>query len=257
MNLIIHKKGVLTLALQMLIPVVFLCLWEMFASESKRMAFVFGTPKGIFAEFSSLLKSRELFPHIWATLSAALLGCFIGTFLGTLTGVALSMSKTVFKFAEPYVLFIGSLPVFALGPLMIFWFGTGLASKVALVILVTYAISVLQSYNGAKNADKSLIDMLKVFGADNLKIARFVRVPSSVSWVLAGLRINIGMALIGAVIGEFIASRVGLGHLIVVGEGLYKMNLIWVGVITVSFLALLLNYIVSFIENRFSSYTNS
>jgi len=243
---------VFRIASRLLVPVMAVSAWQVLVSGNDRMSFVFGTPSVIMSQMWAMIATGELFLHISATLSAAIGGWAIGTISGTAMGIALSSSRRLFNYAEPYVLFIGSIPVFALGPLLIFWFGTGIMSKVVLVAIATFSISVLQSYNGAKNASSELLDMLRVYGATNHQLTWHVRIPSSISWVIAGLRINIGMALIGAVIGEFIASRVGLGHLIILGEGLYDMNTIWVGVLSVSFLAVVLNALISVIERRYS-----
>lgn len=231
-------------------------IWEVSVAENARMAFVFGQPSRIISEFSSLLYSGELIEHIVATLSAALIGWLFGTILGTGCGLLLASSRKAFRFVEPYVLFLGSLPVFALGPLLVFWFGTGLMSKIVLVLIATYAISLIQAFNGALNVNTKLLDVMRVHDATSWQVTRYVRAPSAVLWVIAGLRINIGMALIGAVIGEFIASRHGLGHLIIEGEGLYNMNRIWVGVLCISLLAIALNTAVSAVEKLASSYSS-
>ncbi len=212
------------------------------------MAFIFGKPSLILLEFQVLIKSGELFNHVGATVTAATIGFILGTTLGIVLGLVLSLSQSIFRFSEPYILFLGALPVFALGPIIVFWFGTGLTSKVILVIIATFSLSVMQAYTGAKNADESLVDMLRVYGANNRQIMWHVRAPNSIVWVLSALKLNVGIALIGTVIGEFIASRVGLGHLIIRGEGLYNMNLIWVGVISITCIALMANWLLSKLE---------
>jgi len=240
--------------LQILFPVALLLIWEIIVGHDKKLDFVLGAPSGIYVEISSLVKNGDLFRHTFSTTFAAVFGCLIGTLLGTITGVLLSSSNRLFVFAEPYIVFIGSLPVFALGPVLIFWFGTGLLSKVFLVILVTYAISVFQSYEGAKGANQDILDLMKIYRASNLQVTKYVRIPSSVRWVISGLRINIGMALIGAVIGEFIASRWGLGHLIIEAEGLYNMDLVWAAVAMISLVALVLNFTLNALLKRYSEF---
>ena len=140
--------------------------------------------------------------------------------------------------ARPYLVALGSVPVFALGPVLIFWFGTGIWSKVVLGFLSTFVIALTQAYTGATEADPNLLRLTKAFGGTRSQAFSKIIVPSATIWVLSGIRLNIGMALLGAFIGEFISSRMGLGHLIIIAEGLYNVNQIWVGVIGIMSIAI-------------------
>jgi len=125
-----------------------------------------------------------------------------------------------------------------LGPILIFWFGTGFASKAVLAFLSTVVIAIVQAYTGASDVDPNLVRLMRVFRANRSQIFAKLIAPSAMIWVLAGVRINIGMALLGAFIGEFIASSRGLGHLIIVAEGLFNISQIWVGVFAILIVAL-------------------
>jgi len=150
---------------------------------------------------------------------------------------------------KPYLIILGALPVFALGPILIFWFGTGILSKIVIGFLATFVIALMQAYNGASRTDNNLLILIQSFGGSKMDSFKKVVIPSSLFWVLAGIRINISMALLGAFIGEFISSEAGLGHEIIMAEGLFNVNQIWVGVIGLVLIALLFNSLTLLIEN--------
>ena len=164
-------------------------------------------------------------------------------------GLCLWLSRAAFTIARPYLIFIGSVPIFALGPVFVFWFGTEFGSKLALVVVATFSIAVLQAYQGAQECDGNLIRLAVAFRATKSQILRGLVAPSAVTWVLAGVRINISMALVGSVVGELISSRHGVGNLLLVAEGLYNINLLLGGILLIGLIAILLNWAMSPIES--------
>lgn len=213
--------------------------WQLGVNFIESGAFFFGSPVGIAREFHNLLLSGGLIRHIAVTAFEALTGFLIGITLGTAVGLALWGSRTTYELLRPYLIVLGSVPVFALGPVLIFWFGTGVWSKIFLAFLASLVVAISQAYAGAAEADHRLLQMVQAFGGGRVAAFRSVVVPSAMIWVLSSLRIGSGMALLGAFVGEFISSREGLGHMIIVAEGLYNMNQVWVGVICIALLALL------------------
>lgn len=241
---------ILESGLKLLPAVILIAGWQTLTWARPQYEFYMGSPAGILREALVLLGTGRLLRDVSVTAGEAVLGFLAGSILGTAFGLALWYSKIVHGIARPYVFALGSIPVFALGPVLIFWFGTGILSKVVLGFLSTFAIAVAQSYTGASEADPNLQKLLKVFGASRTQIFTKVIVPSSMLWVLAGVRINIGMALLGAFIGEFIASNKGLGNLIILAEGLYNVNQIWVGVVGIIAIATVFNLLTSPVEKR-------
>lgn len=222
--------------------------WEIAVRLSDSGAFFFGSPAGIAREFRGLLLSGVLLRHVAITASEALSGFVLGITLGTAIGLALWGSRTTYELLRPYLIVLGSVPVFALGPVLIFWFGTGVWSKIFLAFLASLVVAISQAYAGAAEADHRLLQMVQAFGGSRYAAFRSVVVPSAMIWVLSSLRIGSGMALLGAFVGEFISSREGLGHMIIVAEGLYNMNQVWVGVICIALLALLFHSFAQPIE---------
>ena len=226
------------IALQLLPAVVVLSVWQAIVSNTPRFDFTVGSPAGIVREFQVLVSAGNFWRDFGVTVLEAILGFLTGTIIGTLVGLAMWTSKSVFMVARPYLVALGSVPVFALGPVLIFWFGTGIWSKVVLGFLSTFVIALTQAYTGATEADPNLLRLTKAFGGTRSQAFSKIIVPSATIWVLSGIRLNIGMALLGAFIGEFISSRMGLGHLIIIAEGLYNVNQIWVGVIGIMSIAI-------------------
>lgn len=212
--------------------------WQAVVWAVPRYDFFFGSPLGIVRELRIVLKEGNLPQDIGITALEAILGFLAGTLLGTSIGLLLWMSSTVYRIARPYFVALGSVPTFALGPVLIFWVGTGIWSKITLAFLATFVVAVAQAYAGATEADPNLLRLTRAFGGTRSQAFTKIIVPSATIWVLAGIRLNIGMALLGAFIGEFLSSRYGLGHLIIVAEGLYNVNQVWVGVTGIIFIAI-------------------
>lgn len=234
--------------------VVILFVWEIFVIQNPEQEFFYGSPRGVLREFQTLLCNGTLIRDFWVTMYEALLGFLFGTTIGTFIGLLLWSSKTAYVISKPYLIVLGSIPVFALGPVLIFWFGTGVLSKVVLAFLATFIIAIVQAYDGATKASPNLINVIKAFGGSQFQVFTKVIVPSSILSILTGIRLNIGMALIGAFIGEFISSREGLGNLIIIAEGLYNVNQIWVGIIGITTIALLFYLATYPIENWASKF---
>lgn len=222
--------------------------WQLIISAKPSLEFYLGSPFGIAKEMISLIKAETFQRDISITALEALLGFLTGTTVGTACGLALWFSKRIYSVTKPYITSLSSIPIFALGPILVFWFGTGMLSKIVLGFLSTFAIALAQAYSGASEADQNLQRLLKVFGAKRIQIFQKIIVPSATIWVLSGIRLNIGMGLLGAFIGEFIASNKGLGHLIILAEGLYNVNQIWVGVLGIMLIALTLSALTGPVE---------
>jgi NitT/TauT family transport system permease protein len=233
------KNHIGQVVLQVLPAVVALSAWQVIANISPHFDFTIGSPLGIVREFNVLAQAGTLWRDFAITALETILGFFAGSTSGTAIGLAMWTSRAVFIVARPYLVALGAVPVFALGPVLIFWFGTGIWSKVVLGFLSTFVIALVQAYTGANEADPNLIRLTKAFGGTRWQTFCKIIAPSAAIWVLSGIRLNIGMALLGAFVGEFISSRMGLGHIIIIAEGLYNVNQIWVGVIGIMIIAVL------------------
>ena len=222
--------------------------WQVLISLKPSYEFYMGSPTGIARELLTSIRAGAFQRDVSITALETVSGFLIGSTMGTFCGLMLWYSNSAYNIARPYIVSLGSIPVFALGPILIFWFGTGLLSKIFLGLLSTFTIALVQAHTGASEADPNLQNLLRVFGATRTQIFFKVIAPAATIWVLAGVRINIGMALLGAFIGEFISSSGGLGYRIILAEGLYNVNGIWVGILGIVTIAIILSSLTSPIE---------
>ena len=192
--------------------------------------------------------SGDLLSDTWYTLFEAILGFVIGTIFGSLLGLALWYSAFVARLVEPFIVAINSVPKIALAPIVVLWFGTGLVSKVMLSVSLTAIVALIAAYQAAKDADVDLQSLLISMGADKHQVFFKAVVPSTLPSIIATFRINIGFGLVGAVVGEFISSQRGLGHLIYTASSLYDLNTVWVGLFTLMIMGFVLYYVIDIIE---------
>ena len=234
--------------LQALAVVVFFALWEIGVRLGWISAFLVGSPAGFFAVAKTMTLSGVLFSHTWFTLFEAILGFVIGTIFGSLLGLVLWYSVFVARLVEPFIVAINSVPKIALAPIVVLWFGTGLVSKVALSVSLTAIVALIAAYQAAKDADVDLQSLLISMGADKHQVFYKAVVPSTLPSIIATFRINVGFGLVGAVVGEFISSQRGLGHLIYTASSLYDLNTVWVGLFTLMIVGFVLYYVIDIIE---------
>lgn len=232
------KTRGIKLMLQAAPGILIIAAWQAFVWINPHYDFTIGSPVGIIREFRILVSVGNLPRDIGVTALEAILGFAAGSIVGTITGLVMWTSKTIFTISRPYLVALGAVPVFAFGPVLIFWFGTGIWSKVILGFLSTFVVALVQAYTGAIETDPNLLRLTRAFGGTRSQTFFKIIAPSATIWVLSGIRLNIGMALLAAFVGEFISSRMGLGHLIIIAEGLYNVNQIWVGVIGIILIAL-------------------
>lgn len=235
---------------QVTIALILFGLWEWGARTGFISTFLFGSPSAVLALAWARIQNGSLFYGAYITGIETLAGFVIGSVLGTALGLGLWYSRFVARVASVFILAIGSVPVLALGPLIIIWFGVGIESKIILATISCVIIALLQAYEGAQQVDKDLIKLLNSFGASKLQIFTKVVIPSSYSWVVAAAKLNVGFALIGAVIGEYISSDAGLGNLILIAGANYNIPLVLLGIFSLMILAFILNFFVGLLEKR-------
>jgi NitT/TauT family transport system permease protein len=157
-------------------------------------------------------------------------------------------NETVARIARPYIVIVGSIPIFAIAPMLIIWFGTDLLSKVVMSAFSVFFVALAQTYDGALFCAREYSQYAETLQAPRLRVVTKVIIPGALRWVAAGFKISIGLALVGAFIGEFVSSQVGLGHYILTAGSLYDMPRVIFGVLLLSLLALALTALVWCIE---------
>lgn len=234
--------------IQVLSVVLFFAIWQLLAELGFVSEFLVGTPLGIWKRFVASILDYSIFIDTGYTLWEALLGFVIGTLVGTSIGLLLWYSKWVSQIVEPFIVAINSVPKIALAPIILLWFGTGLGAKVVLVVSMTAIIALIAAHQATKDADKDLQSLLYSMGADRKQIFREVVVPSSLPAIVSNFRINVGFGLVGAVVGEFISSKAGLGHMIYNASSLYELNSVWVGLFMLMIVGFFLYHCIDALE---------
>jgi NitT/TauT family transport system permease protein len=222
--------------------------WEMATGNAKLNAFLFGSPSAILEHFIKMAMDGTLLVDALTTSGETLLGFGLGNLIGTVIGLALWYSRFISKIVQPYIVAIGSIPIVALAPIAIIWFGTGLASKVAMSTFSVVVVALVIAYKGAMSVDEDQINLMRTLGARKWQIFCKLVVPSSLGDIFAGLKLTIGFALIGAIVGEFMSSSEGLGHAIFKAGSLYIISKVFAALIATIALALVLNYSVGKLE---------
>jgi len=233
---------------QLLLLAAILGLWELGIRTGLMRAYIYGTPSGIFQSFGEQLADGTLLRHFWVTAQEVVLGFLIGSGLGSLSGLLLWLSPLWARILHPYMIALNGVPKIALAPLIIVWFGLGMESKIAIAAIITFIVAFLQAYKGTQQVDEDLIRLMRSLGASKWQTFRTIVMPSSMPWVVSALRLNVGFALIGAVVGEYISAEEGLGHLVYYAGQVYDLNSVWVGIFSLMIMALLLEAVVSRLE---------
>jgi NitT/TauT family transport system permease protein len=236
------------LATQVAILAAFLGFWDYMTSQNRAAAFMFGSPSAIAGFLGQMARDGSLWRDSYVTGSETLLGFFVGNLVGTVIGLSLWYSRFVSRVVEPFVIAVGSIPIIALAPIIIIWFGTGLISKVAMSTLSVVIVALVTSYKGAVGVDPDQINLMRTLGASKFQIFRKLVVPASLTDIFAGLKLTVGFALIGAIVGEFMSSSEGLGHAIFKAGSLYVIPKVFAALVATIALALILTFIVGKIE---------
>lgn len=224
--------------------------WQIFIIFYPEKEFFFGSPLGILYEAKHAFTNQTLLKHFYITAFEATTGFILGVICGTVFGILLWTIPNLYDFAKMFLLALGAIPIFALGPIFIFWFGTGIFSKIVLSFLSVFLLACKQSYSAVNNVSNDFINLVKTFGGSKTQLLNKILIPSSMIWVLESSKINVNIALLGAFIGEFISSNIGLGHFILVAEGLYNINQIWLGIVAIIILSAFLQLFVHIIEKK-------
>ena len=197
-----------------------LTLWETVSGRWVK-PFWISSPSAIWAQLMAWVDSGDLWMHVEITMTETILGFVFGAVSGIGVGLALGLNKRLAAVLDPFIIAFYSLPKIALAPLFILWFGVGLLSKVVLATFVVFFLVFYNTYAGTLAVEQELVDVLRLMGASRWQIVRKVILPSVLLWIFTGMKISVPYALIGAVVGEMMASNKGLGYLIQASAGQY------------------------------------
>lgn len=223
-------------------------LWELAAARAWINPDLGGQPSAMWQAFVASAQAGELWGHLKITLYEEIVGFAIGTAAGVAIGLGLWWSRTASRVLEPFAVVFNGIPKIALAPPMIVWFGIYETSKIVLAATICVVVAWLSAYAGARMADRDQLDMIRAMGGGRWQQFTKVVVPTSMSWIISALKINIGFALVGAVVGEFVASNHGLGYMAVQAAILFQMSQLWMVVFVIMAVAALQYVLVLWLE---------
>jgi len=245
---------------QVLVLVLVLALWHVATSptllppiyfdDPYKAAFFFGEPLKVLSRLWIWFASGEIYRHLWVTLVETLLAFAIGTLLGVAIGIWLALSPAASGILDPYIKGVNAMPRLILAPIFFLWFGLGIASKVALGVTLVFFVVFFNVYQGVREVSPNVLANARMLGASPRQLLRHVYLPSALSWVFASLHNSVGLAFVGAVVGEYLGSARGVGYLIHQAEGFFDMNTVVAGIVLLTAFALLLDWAVGVIERR-------
>ena len=261
-----HKN---LLAWQALILIAFFGAWHL-VSRNPDTAFFFGEPLKVLARlwqwftvgsgtlevgmgdttWFTLHFPAEIYAHLLVTLTETVLAFVIGTSLGLGAGLWLALSPLTSAILDPYVKAANSMPRVILAPIFAMWFGLGIWSKVALAVTLVFFIVFFNVYQGVKEVSPVVLANTKMLGANARQLLRSVYLPSATSWVFSSLHTSVGLAFVGAIVGEYLGSARGVGYLILQAEGSFDINTVFAGILVLTGFALVLDMLVGRIEKR-------
>ncbi len=247
-----HKKHHnIVMAARFGIFICFLILWELLARFNIIDAFFFSSPTGVIQCAYSMILDLTLFKHIFVTLYETIISFFLVILIGIISASLLWFSKTLSEIIEPTLVVLNSLPKSALAPLFIVWLGTGTKTIIIAGISVAIFGCIISLYSGFMETDKDKLMLIETLGGTRLQAFKKIVLPNSVPILLSTVKVNIGLSLVGVIIGEFLAARWGLGYLIIYGSQVFKLDLVIMSIVILCIIATALYKIIQLLEHQY------
>lgn len=242
------KNKSIVIISQLILLFLFLLSWELLAKYHIINEFLLSRPSSIFKLFFSYLKSGMLIDHLSISAFETIIALIISTTLGLLLSILIYFSNLLTKILDPFLTVFNAIPKSASGIIFIIWFGTSSKGIIAVSISFSIIISIITCLNYFNNIDTDFLKMAKTMGANKFQILTKIILPSSLDNILALIKVNIGLSWVGVVVGEFLVSKKGIGYLILYGGQVFKMDLVMMGIIILSFIALGMSQLINLLQ---------
>ncbi len=240
--------------LRIAVAVVTLAGWELAVDYELIDAFFFSKPSAIYEQLAIWLTEGTAQGPLWkellVTMEETVLGFLIGSLLGIFFGVALGRNKLASDVFSIYIKVANAIPRVVLGSIFIIVFGLGMGSKVALAVVMVFFVVFGNAFQGVREADKNLIANAYILGANKRQVTFTVVFPSALTWILASLHVSFGFALVGAVVGEFLGARHGIGLLIATAQGAFNAAGVFAAMVVLAVVAMAAEYLLTAIEDK-------
>ncbi|MCI1857370.1 MAG: ABC transporter permease [Sporolactobacillus sp.] len=238
---------------RIVIGVILLGLWEGLSGHAFKILWV-SKPSLIFIRLVQMIGNGQLWYHLSVTLEEMLIGLPIGLLAGILLGILLAYSGYFQHYVSPYIMALYSLPRVALAPLFVVWFGIGLQSKVFMVVIMVIFISYYNAYEGIRNIDPDLEQMMRSYQAGRWQKLKWLILPSAAPWILNSVRLSIGASAIGAVIAEMVGANRGLGYFITYSSSILDTTGVFSGLLVIMMIAVVLERLLVLVEKYIFRY---
>lgn len=237
--------------IQVMIFVIFLSVWELTAQLGILNTFIFSSPSRIIKSFLSLAVDGSIFYHLGITVFETLFSFSLVILIGLLLAILLWWNKNISRILEPYLVILNSLPKSALAPLFIVWLGNNMKTIIVAAVSVAVFGAVLTLYNGFISMEEDKIKLIKTLGGTKKDILFKVVLPGNIPTLVSVMKVNIGLSLVGVIIGEFLAANAGLGYLIIYGSQVFKLDWVMMSIFILCILSALLYKGISVLEKRY------
>ncbi len=244
----IRNEKVRVNCVRLLILVLFVALWEVCARTGVINDFIFSSPSRIVKCFVSMCADGSLFRHMWVTLYETFISFFLVIGVGLVAAVLMWLSRSFSKIIEPYIVVLNSLPKSALAPILIVWLGNNIRTIIISAISVAVFGTILTLYTGFMEMDPDKIKLIKTLGGNRFHVLTKVLIPGNLAVILNTMKVNMGLSLVGVIIGEFLAANEGLGYLIIYGSQVFKLDWVMLSIIILCIMATVLYQLINILE---------
>ena len=253
-----HRRKTLLWTARLATLVIIVGGWQLLVNAKIIDPFFWGKPSGIVTQLKNWVQNGtaygSIWLQIWTTFKEAVLGFVIGVLAGVIVGVLLGQVRFLAEVASPYIKIANAIPRIVLGSLFTVALGLGIASKVSLASVLVFFVVFFNAFQGVREVDRNLLANARVLGASRLAITRHVVLPSALTWIIASLHVAFGMAIIGAIVGEFLGAQKGLGLVIATAQNNFNPNGVFAAMFIIAVLALTAEGLIALLERRLMSW---
>lgn len=237
---------------QILILISFIALWEIGTRVGMINSFVFSSPSRITKTFIDMASNGEIFYHIGITMLETLASFFLVNSIGLIMAIVLWWNDNISKVLEPYLIVLNSLPKSALAPVFIVWLGNNMKTIIVAAVSVAVFGSIITLYSDFKNVEQDKIKLIYTLGGNKKDVLFKVIIPSNIPSIISLMKVNIGLSLVGVIIGEFLAAKAGLGYLIIYGSQVFRLDWVILSIVILCIVATALYKILAYFEKKYS-----
>ena len=246
-----HKKTVTSWRIALVL--MFLVLWEVTAEAELINSFIFSSPSRILTTAWQMMKDGTLWLHLGITLGETLVSFTVVTILGLLTAILLWLFPTLSEILEPYLVMLNSLPKSALATLLIVWLGNNIRTVMVAAVSVAIFGSILTLHTGFREMDEDKVKLIYSLGGTKKDVMYKVILPGSLPMLVSNMKVNIGLCLVGVIIGEFLSAKAGLGYLIIYASQTFKMDWMLMSIVILCLVSTLLYQGIHLLEKKFGN----